>query len=70
MGAANLRGALLVVLSMACFCINDAFIKELSTRTPIGQLIAVRGVFAVALMSRLGYLALGFPQEDPSPHDQ
>jgi drug/metabolite transporter (DMT)-like permease len=46
----NLRGALLVVVAMACFCINDAFVKELSTRAPIGQLMAVRGVFAVALM--------------------
>ena len=46
----NLRGALLVVVAMACFCINDAFIKDLSTRAPIGQLMAVRGVFAVALM--------------------
>jgi drug/metabolite transporter (DMT)-like permease len=46
----NLRGALLVVVAMAAFCINDAFIKELSARAPIGQLMAVRGVFAVALM--------------------
>lgn len=46
----NLRGALLVVAAMAAFCINDAFIKELSARAPIGQLMAVRGVFAVVLM--------------------
>lgn len=46
----NLRGAGLVVVAMACFCINDAFIKDLSTRVPIGELMAVRGLFAVALM--------------------
>ena len=46
----NLRGALLVVVAMAAFCVNDAFIKDLSTRAPIGQLMAVRGVFAVGLM--------------------
>ena len=46
----NLRGALLVVVAMAAFCINDAFIKDLSTRAPIGKLMAVRGIFTVALM--------------------
>jgi drug/metabolite transporter (DMT)-like permease len=46
----NLRGALLVVVAMAAFCINDAFIKDLSARAPIGQLMAVRGAFAVGLM--------------------
>jgi drug/metabolite transporter (DMT)-like permease len=46
----NLRGALLVVVAMAAFCINDAFIKDLTTRAPIGQLMAVRGVFAVVLL--------------------
>ena len=64
-GAANLRGALLVVASMAGFCINDAFIKSLSVAVPIGQLIAVRGVFAVALLlallPRLG-LRIGRPE--------
>lgn len=64
-GAANLRGALLVVVSMAGFCVNDAFIKTLSVDVPIGQLIAVRGVFAVALLllllPRLG-LRIGRPE--------
>jgi drug/metabolite transporter (DMT)-like permease len=41
---------LLVVIAMASFCINDAFIKDLSTRAPIGELMAVRGLFAIALM--------------------
>jgi drug/metabolite transporter (DMT)-like permease len=48
--AANLRGALLVVVAMAAFCVNDAFIKDLSTRAPIGELMAVRGVFAILLL--------------------
>ena len=64
-GTANLRGALLVVVAMAAFCVNDAFIKALSTRAPIGQLMAVRGVFAVALLfvllPRLG-LRVGRPE--------
>ena len=63
--AANLRGAMLVVVAMAAFCINDAFIKELSTRVPIGELIAVRGVFAILLLlAVLPWLGLrvGWPE--------
>jgi drug/metabolite transporter (DMT)-like permease len=50
MAASNLRAALLVIVAMASFCINDAFIKALSARTPIGELMAVRGLFGIALM--------------------
>ncbi|MGE3292341.1 MAG: DMT family transporter [Geminicoccaceae bacterium] len=64
-GAANLRGALLTAVSMAAFCVNDAFVKTLSANVPIGQLIAVRGLFAVALLllllPRLG-LHVGRPE--------
>ena len=57
----NLRGAMLIVASMASFCINDAFIKDLSTRAPIGELMAVRGTFAIVLMLIiLPKLGLGF----------
>ena len=63
--SANLRGAILVVVAMGAFCVNDAFIKDLSRRAPIGQLMAVRGVFAVGLMlailPRLG-LRIGWPE--------
>jgi drug/metabolite transporter (DMT)-like permease len=51
--APNLRAALFVTLAMASFCVNDAFVKALSARTPIGEIMAVRGVFAVALMAAL-----------------
>ena len=44
----NLRAALFVTPAMACFCVNDAFIKALTARVPIGELMAVRGVFVVA----------------------
>ena len=54
-----------MVAAMASFCINDAFIKELSTRVPIGELIAVRGVFAILLLlAVLPWLGLrvGWPE--------
>jgi drug/metabolite transporter (DMT)-like permease len=49
----NLRAALFVALAMGSFCVNDAFVKALSARAPIGEIMAVRGVFAVALMAAL-----------------
>ena len=48
--SANTRAALLVVVAMAAFCLNDAVIKTLSTQVPIGELMAVRGLFAIVLM--------------------
>ena len=51
--SANTRAALLVVVAMAAFCLNDAVIKTLSTQVPIGELMAVRGLFAIVLMLAL-----------------
>lgn len=62
--AHNLRAAALMIAAMASFCINDAFMKTLAARAPVGQLIAVRGVIVVllmlALLPRLG-LRVGRP---------
>ena len=48
--ASNTRAALLVTAAMAAFCVNDAVIKSLSVRVPIGELMAVRGLMAILLM--------------------
>jgi S-adenosylmethionine uptake transporter len=62
--AHNLRAASLMIVAMASFCINDAFMKTLATRAPIGQLMTLRGVIVVllmlALLPRLG-LRIGRP---------
>lgn len=62
--ARNLRAALVMVAAMASFCINDAFMKLLAARIPVGELMAVRGVVVVGLMlvllPRLG-MRLGRP---------
>ena len=39
----NLRGILLVVFSMAAFALEDALIKDLTSRQPIGQVILTLG---------------------------
>jgi S-adenosylmethionine uptake transporter len=60
----NFRAAALMIAAMASFCINDAFMKILSGRAPIGQLVTVRGAMVVllmlALLPRLG-LRVGRP---------
>jgi len=37
----NLRGALLMVLAMGCFAIEDTMIKSISDTIPVGQIIAI-----------------------------
>ncbi|MGY6549468.1 MAG: DMT family transporter [Roseinatronobacter sp.] len=45
----NLRGALLMSLAMACFAMEDMFIKLLASTVPVGQVLVVIG-FAGALV--------------------
>ncbi len=47
-----------MVLAMAGFTINDAFVKSLGDMLPVTQTMSVRGVFLLVLMS----LWLGLPQ--------
>ncbi|MEH6455254.1 MAG: DMT family transporter [Cocleimonas sp.] len=45
----NLRGSLFMVLAMACFSIEDAFIKAAAETVPLGQIIFVFGLFGTSL---------------------
>lgn len=44
----NMRGAFLMMASMASFTFNDTFVKLLSGQVPLFQLVFVRGVLATA----------------------
>jgi drug/metabolite transporter (DMT)-like permease len=44
---ANLRGSLLMVLSMALFAMEDMFLKWLTLALPIGQILLVSGFFGM-----------------------
>lgn len=46
----NLRAAVIMIAAITAFCLNDAFMKALSARVPLGELMAVRGLFAVPLL--------------------
>ncbi|MEE4188974.1 MAG: DMT family transporter [Roseobacter sp.] len=51
----NLQGALLMMASMACFTINDTFIKATGGVVPLSQLLFLRGLLATALIAMLAY---------------
>lgn len=46
-------GALLMMVSMACFTINDAFVKATGGAIPLFQLLVLRGVLATAMIGGL-----------------
>lgn len=54
----NIQGALLMMASMACFTINDAFLKLTGGAVPLAQLLGIRGAMAAVLVLALA-LALG-----------
>jgi drug/metabolite transporter (DMT)-like permease len=47
----NLRGSLLMVLAMALFAVEDMFIKWLTASMPIGQILAVSGLFGMVFFA-------------------
>ena len=49
----NVVGALLMMASMACFTINDAFIKATDGALPLSQLLFLRGVLATTFIAVL-----------------
>ena len=64
----NLRGAAMMAGSMACFTINDAFLKMLADELPLFQAILLRGcvtsVFMLGLAVWLGVFRFHVPRRD------
>ncbi|WP_299951958.1 DMT family transporter [uncultured Ruegeria sp.] len=64
----NIRGALLMMGSMAAFTINDTLVKVVGQDMPLFQLVATRGVLATVLVfllaRHLGALHLNFSRHD------
>jgi drug/metabolite transporter (DMT)-like permease len=50
----NMRGALLMMLSMAAFTLNDTFLKTLSGELPWNQAVLLRGVLTSAFLLAFG----------------
>lgn len=51
----NLTGAILMMVSMACFTINDAFLKAAGGALPLFQLLFLRGIFSSLLIGGLAW---------------
>ncbi|WP_242500648.1 DMT family transporter [Tropicimonas sp. IMCC6043] len=64
----NLRGALLMAASMACFTINDTFLKSVSDEMSMFQAVFLRGMFStllmVAMAAATGGLRMRLAQRD------
>lgn len=51
--SANIRGALFMVVAMACFLFNDTIVKVLSSDMNVGQVMFLRGGVAMVLITAL-----------------
>lgn len=64
----NVKGALLMIGSMAAFTVNDTLVKAAGQEVPLFQLVALRGLLATilvfALARHLGALHLRFGRHD------
>jgi len=64
----NIKGALLMMGSMAAFTVNDTLVKAAGQDLPLFQLVAMRGVFATGLVfllaRHLGALHIRFSRHD------
>lgn len=51
--AENLRGGLIVLFAMAAFALEDALVKDLTTRLPVGEVLAVLGFGGAAVFAAI-----------------
>ena len=54
----NQRGAIIMMLSMFAFLINDVFMKLTSPDLPLAQAIFIRGILTSAILFTLSCLKL------------
>ena len=55
----NLRGMILMIAAMGVFVLNDTFTKTVSAELPTGQIMALRGLIATAIMLALVFATCG-----------
>jgi drug/metabolite transporter (DMT)-like permease len=53
----NLRGALFMVLAMACFTVEDSFLKAAAQTLPVGEVLISFGIIGVLAFSVMAILA-------------
>ncbi len=60
--SANQRGILALIVGMTAYTINDAMVKSIAHRYPIGEVVFLRGLMTAALIG-IFVLALGHARE-------
>ena len=60
--AANRRGILWMVIAMTAFMGNDAMIKALGERLPAAQMIVVRGIMAISIITLVAWRMGALPR--------
>ena len=58
--AANMRGILLIMIGMGAFVLNDTLTKKASVELPVGQILAIRGVFACLFLAPFAFFIVRF----------
>ena len=51
----NMRGAILMMLSMSAFTLNDTFLKSVSGDVPMFQAVFLRGVMTTAMLGVIAF---------------
>ena len=51
----NMLGSAYMLLAMASFAIGDSIMKFISSEIPLGQLLFIRGLFAIAILFAIAY---------------
>ena len=64
----NFRGALLMMISMGAFVLNDAFVRLAGDTLPLGQILFIRGLFTTVVLLAFalygGVFRLTVPKSD------
>jgi drug/metabolite transporter (DMT)-like permease len=60
--SANQRGIIALICGMAAYTVNDAMVKSIAPRYPIGEVIFVRGLMTTAMVGAI-LLAMGYAGE-------
>ncbi|MGJ7572955.1 DMT family transporter [Variovorax sp. RB2P76] len=60
--AQNRRGIALMISAMACYALNDAFVKLTLHAFPTGQVLTVRGAAAVAVLAAVSWRRIDMPR--------
>jgi S-adenosylmethionine uptake transporter len=57
----NFRGAVLMIISMGAFVLNDAFVRLAGNSLPLAQILFIRGLITTVVLLFFAILRLNTP---------